>query len=523
MIIIKFNINRSIKKTIYTILILTLGISCKKEVSNNYNAEIKKPGKMEKELIVAQGAKPRSLDPYKFNEFPALIITEHIYNTLINLDDKGELIPELAENWEYINDREIIFNLRKGIKFHNGNKFNSEDVAFSLRRMSEMPGSSTLTNNIESVELTGEYSIKIKLKEVSAPFLSNLASPLAAIMDEEYCLENEKNIGIAPNGTGPFIADKWVNGERFVLKANKDYFKGAPIIDKLTFWIITETSNRIIALETNEVQMAFGISPFDAEHLKDNKNIVLETKLTATTDYLALNINKKSLNNEKFRKAINLAINKKGIVDSIYFGRGRVSEFIVNPKIWGSIEGENTVNEYNPQLAKELINEIPPIERTLSLWVSDNPIRYQIAQIIQDNLKTIGINVEINSVEWGTFLQKTGNGEHDLLMSTWYISAPDADTILRNLTYSKSIGNAGNRSFYSNLEVDKKLDLATRTLDKEERIKYYSDIQNIIKNEVPVIPLIHRFDTMGMSKKVKNFTYNKSTLRNLFELVDIEE
>ncbi|MGL4688276.1 MAG: hypothetical protein ACRCVS_06250, partial [Fusobacteriaceae bacterium] len=108
-------------------------------------------------------------------------------------------------------------------------------------------------------------------------------------------------------------------------------------------------------------------------------------------------------------------------------------------------------------------------------------------------------------------------------LSTWYISAPDADTILRNLTHSDSIGTPGNRSFYKNIEVDNKLDLATKTLDKKQRLKYYTSIQNIIKEDVPVIPVIHRYDTMGMSRKVKNFTYNKATLRNLFELVDIEE
>ncbi|MGL5123216.1 MAG: ABC transporter substrate-binding protein [Fusobacteriaceae bacterium] len=510
-------------KFLFLILILILNISCKKENFNNSIDRNIKYGKKEKELIVAQGSKPKSLDPYKFNEFPALIITEHIYNSLLNLDDNGELIPELAESWEYINDREILFNLRKDVKFHNGNTFDSKDVVFSFQRMSKMPGSLSLTSNIKSIEIINSYSIKVKLKEVSAPFLYNLASPLAAIMDEEYSLKNEKNIGIAPNGTGPFISEKWLNGEKFILKANKNYFKGSPIIDKLTFLIITETSNRIIALETDEVQIALGISPFDAEHLKENKNIILETKLTATTDYIALNTKKEDLNNKNLRKAINLAIDKKGIIDSIYFGRGRVAEFIVNPKIWGSIEGKNLVNEYNVELAKELIKDISPIKRTLSLWVSDSPIRYQIAQIIQDNLYQIGIKVEINAVEWGTFLQKTGNGEHDILMSTWYISASDADTILRNLTHSDSMGTAGNRSFYENVEVNNKLDLATKTLDKKQRMEYYSSVQNILKEDVPIIPLIHRYDTMGMSKKIKNFSYNKATLRNLFELIDIEE
>lgn len=485
--------------------------------SGSSEIQVQKP----KSIVVAAGSKPRSLDPYRYNEFPALMITEHIYNTLISLDDNGKLIPELAESWKIKTPTEIEFKLRKGIKFHNGNEFKANDVVYSFNRMKNSPGSGIAVDNLENVTANDDYTVTMTLKKPSSPFVASLASPLLAIMDEEYSLANEDKIGIAPNGTGPFSFVDWKDGERIILKGNSQYFGTKPKIDNLTFWIITETPNRIIALETGEAQIAYAIAPFDAENLKDHKEINLTTKLTATTDYLALNMEKKIFENPKLREAIDLAIDKKSIIDSILFGKGQVAKSLVNPKIWGSSDSK-VKWDHNDELAREIIKENGLEGTTLSLWVSDNPTRIQVAQIIQANLKEIGLNVEINAVEWGTFLQKTAMGEHDMLLTTWFIGAPDADTILRSLIYSKSMGSAGNRSFYSSPEIDRKLEAAAESFDSKKREELYAEIQEQIAKDIPVIPIVHKYDTMAMSKKVKNYRYNKTTLRNLFEVIDIE-
>lgn len=475
-----------------------------------------------KSIVVASGSKPRSLDPYRYNEFPALMITEHIYNTLISLDDNGKLIPELAESWKIINPKEIEFKLRKDVKFHNGNDFKANDVIYSFHRMKNSPGSSIAVDNLDSAWAKDDYTVTLKLKKASSPFIASLASPLLAIMDEEYSMENEDKLGIAPNGTGPFAFVDWKDGERVILNANKDYFGTKPKIDNLTFWIVTETPNRIIALETGEAQIAYAISPFDAENIKGHKDIELVTKLTATTDYLALNMNKKIFANPNLREAIDLAVDKKAIIDSIFFGKGQVAKSIVNPKIWGSSD-EKVQWEHDSEKARRIIKENKLENTRLSLWVSDNPTRVQVAQIVQANLKEVGIIVDIQAVEWGTFLQKTAMGEHDMLLTTWFIGAPDADTILRSLVYSKSIGSAGNRSFYSSQQVDRKLEEAAEIFDAKKREKLYEEIQDKVAQDLPVIPIVHKYDTMAMSKKVKNYQYNRATLRNVFEVIDIEE
>ncbi|MGL5663835.1 MAG: ABC transporter substrate-binding protein, partial [Cetobacterium sp.] len=137
-------------------------------------------------ITVAQGSKPKSLDPHTFNEFPTLGITEHIFNTLVTLDDNGTPIPELAENFTYLSPTEILFTIRNNVKFHNGDTLTTDDVIFSLERMMEKPGSRVILKDIKSVSKTADNKVLITLHEPSAPFLANLTLPIAAIMNKNY-------------------------------------------------------------------------------------------------------------------------------------------------------------------------------------------------------------------------------------------------------------------------------------------------------------------------------------------------
>ncbi|MGL4393500.1 MAG: ABC transporter substrate-binding protein [Fusobacteriaceae bacterium] len=480
----------------------------------------------EKVLTVATGSKPKSLDPYRYNEFPALIVTEQIYNTLITLDDNGKIISELAKSWRYESPTNIIFKLRSDVKFHNGNIFTADDVVFSFDRMKKSAGSSEAVSVVERVEKLGDYEVKIILKKVSAPFLANLSSPLFAIMNKKYSEENSDKISFAPIGTGPFIIEPWDSGtDKFFLRANKNYFKGSPKIDRLIFWVIKESSNREIAAETGEVDIANALSSADIMKLRENKKVDIIINETMTTDYLALNSSKGNLKYSEYRQAINFAIDKNSLVEVFYKGQGIPASSIVNYKIWGSSDSlkENYSAQYNPEKSKEILRKLNLPNQKLNLWTSNSATRMQMAEVIQANLKEVGIEVVIQSVEWGTFLQKTSEGAHDILIASWYIAAPDPDTILRNLIYSKSIGSGGNRSFYSNSELDRLLEQATENIDENIRLENYKAIQDILARDVPVIPLIHRNDFAVKNKRVNNLTNNKATLRSKFELVELSD
>lgn len=465
-------------------------------------------------IIVAQGSKPKSLDPHTFNEFPTLGITEHIFNTLVTLDDKGVPTPELAESFEYISPTEILFTIRKDVKFHNEEVMNVDDVIFSLERMLQKPGSRVILKDIKSVDKTKDEKVLITLKEPSAPFLANLTLPIAAIMNKKY-VESGNNVALKPLGTGPYMVTNWGDGDKIVMSSFKDYFKGAPKNSGLTFKIITENTSRLAALETAEVDVIYAISPIDFNIVEKNPELNLLHKTTTTTELMVLNVTKDGLDNENIRKAIHMAIDKEGILEAIFLNRGSVATSPINPNIFGSSQDLTPFNR-DIEAAQNIIKsekKVPP----LKIWTSENIVRVQIAQIIQANLKEIGIESTIEIVEWGTFLKRTSEGAHDILLTTWILGVSDIDTVVSTLFHSNSIGAEGNRSFYNNPELDAKIDLARSTIDSEKRKLYYKEIQEIILKDNPVVPLVYKIDGIGISKKIENFNYNKASMRNYYE------
>lgn len=498
-----------------SIIILTLGLLLYKLNIGSDNSEKDK-------IVVAQGAKPKSLDPHRFNDFSVLAVTEHIFNTLVSVNDKGEVIPELA-TWEYISPKEIIFKIKEGIKFHNGEILTVDDVIFSLNRMLKEPGSYPLVKDIQVITRLDDNRIKVTLNEISAPFLSNLSIPLAGILNKKNYEENKNSVGIAPIGTGPYKVKSWGDGEKIVLESHKEYFKGAPKNKGLIFKTIIESSSRLAALETGEIDIVYGLAPIDYQSVIKNKKLQILQLESLSTDYLVINTEKKNLNNVFIRTAIANAINKKDIIEVIYLGKGREAGSVVSPSIFGAFE-EGVKDSFNPEKSIKILKEqgIKPGELNFKLWSSENPTRIQIAQIIQANLKDIGINVEIEVIESGTLLLKTSKGDHDLFLTTWITGVTDSDTILTSLFHSNSIGISGNRAFYKNNEIDTLLEKARLTIDKKERKEYYKEIQNIIFTDAPVVPLVHRIDGIAINRRIKGFEYNRASMRKLYENMEKE-
>lgn len=160
--------------------------------------------KLTKEVIVSQGSKPKSLDPNMYNEIPALTITEQIFNTLLRVDENGNIVPELAESYEYVTPTELVIKLKQGIKFHNGDTLTAKDVVFSINRMLSKPASKIMIDAISKVEAVDDNTVKITLSKPSSPLLFGLAHPLTAILNEKDTVAKNDTIATAPVGTGPY-------------------------------------------------------------------------------------------------------------------------------------------------------------------------------------------------------------------------------------------------------------------------------------------------------------------------------
>ena len=473
----------------------------------------KKEEKINNNIVVSQGSKPKSLDPNMYNEIPALTITEQIFNTLLKVDENGNIVPELAESF----DCNVIFHLRKGVKFHNGDTLTSKDVAFSINRMLDKPASRVMIDAITKVEIIDDYTVKLILSEPSSPLLFGLAHPLTAILNEKDTIAKNDVIATEPVGTGPYKFVEWGSGEKIELVAFDDYFEGRPKIDNLTYRAITENSSRLAALETGEIDIAYNMDAIDSGMIEKNPDLQLISKPTTSTEYITFNNTKAPFDNKDFRKAVNYALDKQSMSDSIFMGKAIPANSIVNPNVFGhsdSVEGY----PYNKEKAIEYLKKSGIQNPSFTLFVNDNTTRLQLAQIIQANLKEIGIDMKIETLEWGTYLQKTAQGEHQALLGGWVSGTSDADIVFFPLLHSSSHGGAGNRAFYTNKELDKVIEEARLTSDSAERKALFFKGQEILQEDAPFGLLLYKNENIGLNKRVKEFKYDATTMHNLKDL-----
>lgn len=475
----------------------------------------------EKTVVVSQGSKPKTLDPNMYNEIPALFVTEQIFNTLFKIDENGNIMPELAESYEYVSPTELVIKIKKGVKFHNGDILTANDVAFSINRMLEKPASRIMIDVIDNVEILDESTIKLNLKHSSGPLLFSLAHPLTAILNEKDTKAKNGVISTEPVGTGAYKFVNWGDGEKIELVAFDDYFEGRAKIDKLIVRAIVEASSRLAALETGEIDIALSVSPIDSEIVANNPKLELISKPTTSTEYITLNNTKPPFDNKDFRLAVNYALDKQAMADSVFMGMAQPATSIVSPNVFGHSK-EVKGYEYNPEKAKELIAKSGIKNPSFTLYCNDSAIRLQLAQIVQANLKDVGIDMKIETLEWGTYLQKTAQGEHTALIGGWVSGTSDADIVLYPLLHSSSHGGAGNRAFYTNKEFDKIVELGRESVDPEKRKEYYKQAQAILQEEAPFALLLYKNEGIGINKRIKGFKYDPTTMHNLYNLDIVE-
>ena len=204
----------------------------------------------------------------------------------------------------------------------------------------------------------------------------------------------------------------------------------------------------------------------------------------------------------------------------MFMGKAKIAKSIVNPNVFGYYDGLEEF-PYNPEKAKELIEKSGVKNTTFVLHVNDNPVRLQVAQIIQANLKDIGIDVKIETLEWGTYVQKTGEGEFQAYLGGWVSGTSDADIVLYPLLDSKSIGASGNRARYSNPDFDKEVEMARTVLNPDERKEHYKNAQLIIQEDAPLINLYNKNENIGINKRILGFEYDPTTMHK-FKNLDVK-
>ena len=516
-------------------------------------------------LVFGSSTDVSTLDPGDASDGAAFHVLGNIFEGLLEYEaGTTEIKPCLATSWEASADgTEIIFKLRKGVKFHDGTDFNADAVVFSFARQYDTTHpyyqygewafwGYTLSSDTKEIKKIDDYTVKLVLKRPNASIMSSLAMFVVNIVSPANAEKYKEDAFKHPCGTGPFKFVEWVNDDHITLEANDNYWRVRPQLDKLIFKVIPDPSARLMALEVGEVDGIEYPNPANLDRIKANKDFVLMTQPGMNTGYMAINTgygykdaNKnrvrdpdepwvktpgyfEPLTKKQVRQAINMAIDKQSIVDNLYMGTAIVAKNGMPPFMLG-YNDEIQDYPYDPVKAKQLLTEAgypDGFEVTLYVMPVSRPYMFdppKIGEAIQSYLGAIGIKVKIYQVDWATYLQETEAGKHQMCLLGWTSTNGDPNDFM-NVLYGAnacSIGLTGNYAFYNNAEVQDLFSQALQTYDKEKRAEYYKKAQVLIHEDAGWVFLAHSLQSVAFRKNVHDFVLNPNT-RYLFCPVWIE-
>ncbi len=480
------------------------------------------------ELRIAMPSDVVTLDPPMFTDVYSNYVSQQIHEALFQVDYDLKVVPLLAEKLEQPNDTTYVITLRKGVKFHNGEELTADDVKFTYARVmdpaTKSPRSWNLTDAIESpdkIEVVDPSTVRITLKAPFGPFLDRLTNGALQILNKKAVEAAGGDYTHQPVGTGPFKYVEWKTGEYARLARNDEYWGEKPKLDRLSFRPIPDSNTRMAEIESGGVDHVIEVPTEEVARLRsEDKLQVLETE-AINVFYLAHNTQKAPLNDPNLRRAINYAVNRKEIVETIYAGIGKVAISPLTPNNWAHNPNVEAYT-YDPAKAKELLGQSGYRGEEIEIAMNQTTDTTRTAERIQAQLKdNLGIKVVLKPMEWGAFLSYIRTGEsHQMFLLGWSGGA-DPDSVLFPLFHSKNFGAAGNRAFYKNERVDDLLIQGQSTVKQEDRKAIYTEAQDVILKDAPWLPIRHQTHLVAAIKKEQGFKLHPIN-RQLFHSVTLQ-
>lgn len=505
----------------------------KPEGEKGESGEQEKSG--EKDLVFAVHSDASTLDPAGSNDVPSHNMQEPIFERLVKRDEEATIIPGLAKEWKLVDEVTYEFILEEDVKFHDGEPFNAEAVKQSIERLIDPEIASPKYDNfemIEGVDVVEEHIVHVKTKYPFAPILAHLSHTGASIIspkviEADYkAMEEGKKAGTVisenPIGTGHFKFEKWTPGEEIKYVKNDDYWGEKALVDTVTFKVIPESGTRNADLERDFVHIAHPVQPSEVPELEAGDfATVIETPSTGLA-YIGFNMDKAPFNDVKVRKAVSMIINKEEVINGVYDGFGVAGEGPLAPKVFGYSEDIKGIG-YDVEEAKKLMEEAGYGDGfEASLWTNDNPQRIDTAIILQNALKELNVDLKIEQMEFGTYLEELKTGKHDMFILGWTNPLIDADNGLYSLFHSTSMGVPPNAMWYGNDKVDELLDKGRQEMDEEKRLALYKEAQEQIVEDAPMIFLDYQVYLTAVSNKITGFRIDSGGIYHLEKVNFVE-
>lgn len=491
-----------------------------------------------KTLVYCSEGSPENFYPGINTTGTSFDANSQIYSRIVDFErGTTKVIPGLAEKWDISADGTVYtFHLRKGVKWHSNANFkptrdmNADDILFMLERQwkPEHPYFKVTSSNhsyfndmgmpklLKSVEKVDDYTVKVTLNAPEAPFLSDLAMEYAGVQSKEYAdamlkAGTPEKVDQEPIGSGPFYLVQYQKDAIIRYKAFPQFWGGKAKIDDLIFSITPDASVRWAKLQKGECHVMPYPNPADLEAIRKDTNVTILEQPGLNIGYLAYNTTKKPFDDVRVRKAMNMAMNKKAIVEAVFLSSGVPATNPIPPTMW-SYNKSIKDDPYDPEAAKKLLAEAGfPNGFETDLWAMPvqrpyNPNAKRIAELMQADLAKIGVKAEIKSFEWGEYRKRAQAGEHQMAQLGWTGDNGDPDNFLHTLLgCAASKGSGSNIAKFCHKPFDDLVLKAKSVSDQGERTKLYEQAQVIFKEQAPWFTIAHSVQLKPVRKEVVDF------------------
>ncbi|WP_026865948.1 ABC transporter substrate-binding protein [Jeotgalicoccus marinus] len=519
-------------KWFLVILVVILLGACTNDSEVDVEGEESSTSEKTGDVVVGFDQDLSTIDPHGTNDVIGIQVRRHLFQTLVARNPDMSHKAGLASEWSQVDETTWNFKLVEDVTFHNGSAFTAEDVKASLERVVDPSvGAPTqfLFEMIEEIGIVNDHELNIITRYPFAPLPDNLAHTAGSIMskesidadyeqaleqagsdvnlDEYYELRDEggddftalsdeisaftsEHISANPDGTNYVKFKARAPGQNIELERFDD-FAGDSLIDNLTFVIIPESGSMMAELESGGINITTPVDMAMFDRINNSANTELVESDSLRTNYLGFNTESEPFNDVKVRQAISSAIDREAIKSGIYDGKAEIPNSLVSKSAFGNSEALPELSQ-DMDLAKQALSESAyPEGFNATIWVNDSQDLVDTAVYIQEQLRELNINIEVEQYEMATFLERLGNGQHDMFLLSFTASTGDADYLLSSLTLGSNEGFGGNRAFYKNDEVDAGLEAARSATDDETRVTEYENLHSILMEELPYVPLVH--------------------------------
>lgn len=451
------------------------------------------------------------LDPMLSSAFVERHVFYNMYDSLVAIDDKLNIIPSLALSWTQPDPKTYVFKLRPGVKFHDGTDFDAAAVKFNIERYLTGTGSlrKSEISSIDTVEVVDPLTVKFNLKAPFGPLLANLVDRAGMMLSPTAIKKLGDDLARNPvgAGTGPFKFVEWKKDDHITLEKNPNYWRKddsgnqLPYLDKVTYRILTDETARLTNLKTGDVEVANSVPSKDIPDLRNSTDVVYKDIPAVAFNGLEMNTTREPFNNKALRQAVSYAIDREAILKTVFFNVGVVSNGPIPPPSWAY---DASFKPYTRDLAKAKakLTEAGKPDFTFNLEITaGSPQVLQESQLIRDQLKEAGITVNIVQIDFSKQLDNLTKKEYTSSLIGWSGRIDPDGNMFNHFKTGGSFNDAG----YSNPKVDELLDKARASSDQNERKTLYQQAQQTILDDAPWAFINHGVAVEAVAKKVQGF------------------